>query len=85
MGSADGFVQRCGSCKQADRMPAPDARVPCPTCGKLVKSIGLPDHHKSAHGVELTRTGKTPCGVCGKRVKLAGVADHMRDSHGSAA
>lgn len=84
MGNGNGFPQRCGSCRQAARRPPPDARVPCPTCGKVMKAAGLSNHHKDAHGVVLSAAGKTPCTVCGKRVKLAGVADHMRDAHGSA-
>ncbi len=80
-----GFTQRCHSCRTDDNRPHAYAKVPCPTCGKSVNFIGLPDHHKSAHGVVLTASGKTPCTVCKKLVKLAGMADHIKDVHGGAA
>lgn len=44
-----GCVTRCQSCKRADSQPAPDERVPCPTCGKRVKFIGLANHKRDAH------------------------------------
>jgi hypothetical protein len=51
LGRGQGFARRCRDCQRTDNQPAPDERVPCPTCGKRVKFIGLTDHKRAAHGV----------------------------------
>ena len=49
-GDAPGFPRRCRQCKKHDSQPAPDERVPCKTCGRRVKFIGLKDHMRDSHG-----------------------------------
>lgn len=59
-GRADGFPRRCGSCRReanAERHAQVLAeqqrqkKVRCPDCGRKVKSIGLADHRRDAHGI----------------------------------
>ena len=38
-----------------DKKPQPVAKVKCPTCGRKVKSVGLWQHQRDAHG---TKEGK---------------------------
>lgn len=49
-GGGDGVPQRCGACERDDSQPAPDARVACKTCKRIVKFAGLADHMRDAHG-----------------------------------
>ena len=51
-GGADGpgYPGYCRSC-QRDMEPPRMPKVKCPTCGKRVKSVGLPDHQRDAHGI----------------------------------
>jgi hypothetical protein len=51
----------CRSCKKDQRGEAHDKvlkrhqaikKIPCPTCAKRVKSCGLKDHMRDAHGVK---------------------------------
>lgn len=55
-----GFPWRCGGCRREQKAEDHKAvlerhqqikKTPCPTCGKKVKSVGLPDHMRDAHGV----------------------------------
>jgi hypothetical protein len=55
-----GFPRRCPDCakeQRADNRKATLAhhqqikKVPCLTCGKKVKAVGLADHQRDAHGV----------------------------------
>jgi tRNA(Ile2) C34 agmatinyltransferase TiaS len=64
MGSAgQGFSRRCASCsrehKAANKVAnvarnqaehAAAQKIPCPVCGKRIKTVGMADHVKDAHG-----------------------------------
>jgi len=66
LGDGDGFATWCSSCQRdldidayGDKINQPDQikkavpeKTQCKTCGKIVKSIGLPDHMKDAHGAK---------------------------------
>ncbi|QWP79187.1 hypothetical protein J5226_12715 [Lysobacter sp. K5869] len=61
-GGARGFPRRCRDCRRDDYRPAPPkvAKVPCPTCGKLVKAAGLADHARDVHGAAPPAPGALP-------------------------
>lgn len=49
-----GFPQTCSCCRSYDRRERVrekgQVKVPCPTCGRKVKAVGLKDHQRDAHG-----------------------------------
>ena len=53
-----GYPGLCASCAREERRTrtaqtqCATEKVKCPTCGKRVKSVGLPDHQRDAHGVQ---------------------------------
>ncbi len=49
MGDECGYPRRCRSCQRDIRDADLPERVPCPTCGKRVKRIGLANHQRDAH------------------------------------
>ena len=51
-GNGDGYAVTCDECAKAGRTnDRPRAgKVHCPDCGKLVKSKGLKQHRRDAHG-----------------------------------
>jgi predicted RNA-binding Zn-ribbon protein involved in translation (DUF1610 family) len=60
-GSAAGYPRRCPSCagdERAERHQQTLAlhqqikKIPCPTCGRKVKTVGLSNHMRDAHGVK---------------------------------
>ena len=52
-----GYPGLCSACAREERRTRSaqsqrtTEKVKCPTCGKRVKSVGLPDHQRDAHGV----------------------------------
>jgi hypothetical protein len=61
----EGFPRRCASCAKEQRAENHQAtlahhqqikKVPCPTCGKKVKAVGLSNHQRDAHGAIHDRT-----------------------------
>ncbi len=52
---APGYPRFCGGCvgyqKSERAREQGQVKVPCPTCGKRVKQVGLKDHQRDAHGV----------------------------------
>jgi len=61
MSGGSGFAWRCRSCKRdqgAENHKATLAhqqtqkKIPCPTCGRKVKTVGMPDHMRDSHGVK---------------------------------
>lgn len=51
MGDPTGFPMTCRGCERPDRKSKAIAKVKCPTCGKRVKEVGLPDHERDVHGI----------------------------------
>ncbi|HGM6773280.1 TPA: hypothetical protein ACKQAW_003889 [Stenotrophomonas maltophilia] len=63
-GCGQGFARYCRHCQptKAERKAENIARhtaeqarkkkVPCPTCGRRVREIGMADHQRDAHGVK---------------------------------
>ncbi len=56
-GDGEGFPRYCSKeCEPRDG-PMPtrgtSEKVKCPTCGKRVKSVGLKNHQRDAHGMSL--------------------------------
>ncbi len=52
-GEAPGYPRSCHSCKASARyVREGKTKAKCPTCGKWVKAIGLPDHQRDAHGAQ---------------------------------
>lgn len=53
-GDGEGLPRYCHDCngeRGSGHMRTKAAsKVKCPTCGKLVKKTGLPDHQRDAHG-----------------------------------
>jgi DNA-directed RNA polymerase subunit RPC12/RpoP len=49
-GRPRGFPRRCADCRRSASEPHPDTKVPCKTCGRHVKFIGMRDHVRDAHG-----------------------------------
>lgn len=55
LGEAVGYPRNCWACSydsKAVHFPdgIPKHKVPCPTCGKRVKAIGLAQHQAMVHG-----------------------------------
>lgn len=59
LGESYGVPWRCASCRRDERAARHQEtlarqqltkKVPCPTCGKRVKAVGLADHQRDAHG-----------------------------------
>ena len=46
-----GYPGLCSACAREERAARQAEKVKCPTCGKRVKSVGLPDHQRDAHGI----------------------------------
>jgi hypothetical protein len=58
-GCGEGFPRRCATCardERAERHQQTMARhqqikkIPCQTCGRKVKTVGMSDHMRDAHG-----------------------------------
>lgn len=47
IGDAVGYPRSCHGCRPVERSLQ---KVQCPTCGKLVKAIGLAHHRRDKHG-----------------------------------
>ena len=51
-----GYPGYCSDCRRQERQEksrTPSSKVSCPTCGRKVKAIGLPQHQRDVH-----RSGK---------------------------
>ncbi len=56
-GAEPGHPRVCSSCQSERYRPAvKDRKVPCPTCNKRVKAVGLNDHRRDAHGYKSDET-----------------------------
>jgi len=60
LGEAVDYPRRCKRCQKDQRVDAlrtaththhREQKIPCPTCGKRVKIVGLTDHMRDSHGV----------------------------------
>lgn len=49
-GASHGEPRQCRDCRRQAGQPHPTERVPCKTCGRRVKFVGLKDHMRDAHG-----------------------------------
>ena len=45
-----GYPGLCSACAREEHATRQLEKVKCPTCGKRVKSVGLRDHQRDAHG-----------------------------------
>jgi len=52
-GHGEGFPRYCRDCaKDRPRDPSPKLKAKCPTCGRMVKLLGLSDHTRVMHPVD---------------------------------